>query len=397
MRPPVSHVLDVTRLLSRVWRGYPATGIDRVGLAYVTRYAGEARALVRLGPYWAVLNGEDSATLLTALAGWRRPNIGWIFCALIRSLAASAATTSWLLNVMHSGTESPTYSHRAKARGLTPCYLLHDLIPLTHPEHCRDGEDRRHVERLRTMVCSGALLITNSRDTAAQLADYAGTQQWSLPPLLTAPLGVTALPTPTRRPHRRPYFLVLATIESRKNHALLLDVWMALIEQHPESATMLVVIGRRGWSASAVLDRLDHCPILKPHLQVVHDCDDVDLANWIAHAEALLYPSFVEGWGLPVAEALSFGVPVLASDLPVFREVAGAVPEYLSATDAGAWLAAVQDYASGSARRAAQLRRLQTWRAASWEEHFRLVDAALRGESKQDADGQCPLRMADAA
>ncbi len=58
-----------------------------------------------------------------------------------------------------------------------------------------------------------------------------------------------------------------------------------------------------------------------------------ELSNWLAHARALLFPSFAEGFGLPVVEALSVGTPVIATDLPAFREAAGSIPEYLDPLD----------------------------------------------------------------
>ena len=95
-----------------------------------------------------------------------------------------------------------------------------------------------------------------------------------------------------------------------------------------------------------------------------------------------LCPSFAEGFGLPVAEALALGVPVLCSDLPALREVGREAPEYLDPEDLTGWEDAILDYArKGSLRRQAQLTRLAAWRAPSWEEHFRklqpLIDAAL--------------------
>jgi glycosyltransferase involved in cell wall biosynthesis len=105
---------------------------------------------------------------------------------------------------------------------------------------------------------------------------------------------------------------------------------------------------------------------------------DAEFASLLAGSRALLFPSFAEGYGLPLAEALALGVPALCSDLPALREVGGAVPDYLDPLDGAAWRRAVLDYADpASAARAAQLRRLLGWRAPDWNTHFAAVDAML--------------------
>ena len=95
-------------------------------------------------------------------------------------------------------------------------------------------------------------------------------------------------------------------------------------------------------------------------------------------ASASLYSSVAEGFGLPVAESLSLGVPVLCSDVAELREVGRDVPDYLDPRDAAAWARAIADYArSDSTARQAQLRRLRNWSAPSWAEHFRIVQPLI--------------------
>jgi glycosyltransferase involved in cell wall biosynthesis len=173
------------------------------------------------------------------------------------------------------------------------------------------------------------------------------------------------------------YFVVVGTIEPRKNHLLLLDVWDRLVAKLGNAAPTLVVIGQRGWECENVVARLERSAGSGRVVELPR-CSDAELGNYLHHARALLFPTFVEGYGMPLVEALVAGVPGIASDLGVFREVAGDVPEYADPSDADAWEALVIEYAApGSARRAAQLQRLARFESPTWDAHFAQVDTLL--------------------
>jgi glycosyltransferase involved in cell wall biosynthesis len=177
-----------------------------------------------------------------------------------------------------------------------------------------------------------------------------------------------------------PYFVCLGTVEPRKNHALLLQVWRQLLSKLPAgSVPQLRVIGRSGWGCESIEAQLQDASWHQGCVQWLRDCSDAQLRQQLAGAQALLFPSHTEGFGLPLAEALQAGVPALASDLPVFREFAVDVPEYLPPTDEQAWLEAVEMYAQPAhPRRQAQLDRLQHWQAPGWAQHFEKVTPWLQ-------------------
>jgi glycosyltransferase involved in cell wall biosynthesis len=174
-----------------------------------------------------------------------------------------------------------------------------------------------------------------------------------------------------------PYFVFLGTIEPRKNHLLLLNVWRRLVEETKDGNApipKLVLIGRRGWENENIVDMLDRCPALKDHVIEASRLPDPDAQDLMRQACALVLPSFVEGFGLPIAEALEMGVPVLCSDIPAHREVGGAVPEFIDPLDGPGWLRAIRDYAApGSWRRRAQVKRMAEWSRPSWDDHIKAV------------------------
>jgi glycosyltransferase involved in cell wall biosynthesis len=123
---------------------------------------------------------------------------------------------------------------------------------------------------------------------------------------------------------------------------------------------------------------LERCTTLKGYVFEYSECSDTELAAWLLHARALLFPSFTEGYGMPLVEALSLGVPVLASDLPVFREIASDIPEYIEPLDGKRWEESIMAYtSSASEARTEQCSRISQYRAPLWEHHFKQVEQLM--------------------
>ncbi len=384
--------LDISRMLSRASRSAP-TGIDRVEMAYaeglleregdrlrfgamhpIGRYAllppDAAQAFVRMtSRRWA--GAEDEAEPLIAAARRLR---NAILLAEPWGGARRSTSASTYLNVSHHHLDRPA-ALRAAIRGPGDRFvcLVHDLIPIEFSEYARPNEAKRHARRIASAAALTDGVVVNSQATRRSLESHLRAAGRA-PPVLVAPLGVRC---PSRPAVATPpaTFVLVGTIEPRKNHLLALHIWRRLGEAMGRAAPRLVLVGRRGWENENVLDMLDRCPGLRGLVEERSGLSDAALDELLASASALLLPSFAEGYGLPVAEALAQGVPVICSDLPALRECGADVPEYLDPLDGPGWMQAVLDYADpGSARRQAQLRRLDGWRAPSWADH---LDAAL--------------------
>lgn len=385
-------VLDISRLLSRVLHPTP-TGIDRVEMAYARELMGQApdrllfSAVHPAGLYGRLPIGDVEWFLAMTQARWE--NGGATETPIgARLLAINALRRLYPRTVRRTDRPrvvlqaSPHHLDRpgivaAKLarEGARFVCLVHDLIPISHPEYARPGDARRHCRRLQTLERHADALLVNSNATRDALVMRSGAAL-AHRPVRVAHLGLDpragAIKPPSHHANIDPYFVCIGTIEPRKNHLLLLTVWRSIVEAIGiESAPKLLVIGRRGWENENVVDMLDRCPWLRDVVHELPGVPDSELRPMVQGARALLMPSFAEGFGLPVAEALDAGVPVLASDLPAHREAGGSVPEFLDPIDGVAWRDAVLAYtAPSSPRRIAQLKRLEAWRPVCWHDHI---------------------------
>ncbi|MEM6421035.1 MAG: glycosyltransferase, partial [Pseudomonadota bacterium] len=284
------------------------------------------------------------------LAFWRDQRVRMGETAVRRAAVASAPATllplrrlfgrlpagTVALNVGHENL-SATLIGALHGVGLRNAVMIHDLIPITHPEYSRPAPAARFAERLDAALMAD-LLIANSRATAAAVSAHAAAHDYRLPPLRVLPLGIKlpesledaavalhaawspappAPAEPSLPASPAGHFVMLGTIEGRKNHLLLMALWRGLSDAGTaETVPHLHIVGRRGWAAGQVFDMLDRSPMMGRTVFEHPDLDDAAVISLVSSARALLLPSFVEGYGLPLGEALAAGVPVIAADLP---------------------------------------------------------------------------------
>ena len=392
-----ARLLDLTRLVSRLGRG-PLTGIDRVELAYLDQFLALPPilfGLIRTAAGWLLLDraGCDGlrplirgtaplppADLLSRLTNRTNPLRAQAETAA-RRLAIGRATGLLLprllrrlpigcvyFNVGHTNLSNRNLAALSKA-GLRLTVLIHDTIPLDHPAFARPDSVAPFHRKLQA-VATHAHQVIHLTHAQRALTDAQMAQLGRIPPGRVAPLGVpTPRPDPAARPATvrpiAPYFVTLGTIEPRKNHALLLDVWDRL---GPDAPT-LYILGGRGWASADLLTRLDRLPAAGP-VQVLSGLPDGAVAALLHGASALLAPSFAEGFGMPPIEAATLGTPVVASDLPVTRELLRDKAVYLDPADIYSWMETIRRLAQGTRRHDVGQ---GEWAHLTWEAHFKIV------------------------
>ncbi len=263
--------------------------------------------------------------------------------------------------------------------------VVHDLVfrrfPWTLQEDTRaafDAQLHRNLARAREV-------ITDSRTVRDELL--------AAEPL--EPERVTAIhPGPGHLASRggveRPeglagrFVLHVGTIEPRKNLELLIEVWRGWIAEDA-AAPALVLCGRDGWKSDDLRPTLARAEA-DGWLRRPGYVDDARLAALYRHALAVVCPSLYEGFGLPLVEALAMGTPVVASDIPVFREVAADAAVFLPPDDAPAWKRALAELAADPAmrRRLGALGRKRA-RAFDWSSAADRTRAVLQRAARRPA------------
>ena len=375
-------LLDVSRLIWRSWSRRLPTGIDRVCYAYLENFADRALAVVQHRGIARVLTPRHSGELFEAL---RLPDSE--FQTRLAMLAPRALAMAprridgkgaFYLNVGHTDIDLASLPNWTRRNNVKPIYLIHDLIPLTHAEFCRTEAIERHRGRVINALFSAAGVIANSRATAAELEVFGRSNGIAMPPVTAAWLAGAPLTSPDVVPIKvGRHFVCVGTIEGRKNHFMLLQVWQRLVERLGNAAPKLVLIGQKGAEAGHVQNMLDRGKGMRDHVVLLSHCEDAELGHWISSARALLLPSFAEGFGLPVIEAMALGTPVIASDLPCFREIGCGIPTLLDPIDAVSWEQMILSFLDNGPERARQVRLLQSYQAPTWKAHFAQIESWL--------------------
>jgi glycosyltransferase involved in cell wall biosynthesis len=260
---------------------------------------------------------------------------------------AAIGANAVYLNVSQYPLSSPNYFRWLQERpDVKPVFMIHDLLPIQYPEYFHPASVKRHARRLNVFAEIAAGAIVSTPTVADALLAHLKRLGRKTLPLLIQPLPVSPTFLGPREHDEglaaRPYFIICGTIEPRKNHLLLLNLWRELARLSGPATPKLIVAGARGWENENIVDMLERCPAIRDHVIEASGLSTPSLKRLIDNARAVLMPSFAEGYGLPVAEALAAGTPVLASDLPSLRAMGGSAITWLDPVDGLGWLAAIR-------------------------------------------------------
>jgi glycosyltransferase involved in cell wall biosynthesis len=295
-----------------------------------------------------------------------------------------------------------------RSLGVKVFFGVHDLLPIWMPHYFPEGTEENHTRWLGRIARADGLVCV-SRAVADEVMQWLNVESPKrLRPLklgwfhLGADLA-GSVPTQGLPPDalqtltalgQHPSFLMVGSIEPRKGHMQTLAAFEQLWKLGRD--VNLVIVGRHGWHMEAFVERLKDHPELGQRLHWPSNVSDEYLDQIYAASTCLLAPSEGEGFGLPLIEAARHGLPILARNLAVFREVAGEFASYFSGLEPTALASAVEDWlalkAKGQAPQSTHMPR-QTWQQSAQQ----LLDVILgeRWLKNWVPDGVIRLRGSD--
>ncbi len=238
----------------------------------------------------------------------------------------------------------PKQSHffaRLRAKGVRIGFLIHDILPITLPQYFNKSFSDVIPNWLRFVSSNSDFIIHDSKATAQSVRDWISENivadrtpvlHWAhiaadiLTDATASHVGDNIAPDMLKKILNNKYFLMVGTLEPRKGHTPIIEAFSILWESGFDGA--LVIVGKKGWQCDDLVNLITSHPEYNKKLFWLSGISDLALIDIYKGASCLIAASYGEGFGLNIIEAASFGIPVLARDIPVFREVAQNYAEY---------------------------------------------------------------------
>lgn len=245
-----------------------------------------------------------------------------------------------VLLLLDSTWDNAIWSHINEFRenGGLVCAVLYDLIPFSHPDTVAESTRISHTSWWSRAPQHVDAIICISQSVRQDYLDWQ-VKQCLANPLPSEKVGYFYLGSELANtdPFTRllvedvPYFLMVGSLEPRKNHKTVLDAFEQLWAKGV--IVRLAIVGGYGWKSEDLLERIHHHPQLNRQLFLIRDASDRDLTGLYGKTKGLIIASLAEGFGLPIVEAFENDTSVICSDIPVFREVAGEHAQYFEVLD----------------------------------------------------------------
>ena len=222
-----------------------------------------------------------------------------------------------------------------KARGIVLIFLIYDIIPITHPHFFNKGFAEVMPSWLQTILEVSDKIISISKSTQNEILKYIEqNKNISVPDDLifkwfhigadfyTNKISFQQQKLINKKNEKGTiHFLVVGTIEPRKGHNEIIQVFKKLKEDN--CSLELTFVGKRGWGCDELFLVIENLQREYSDFKWLENADDGKLIEYYHLADYVICASLAEGFGLPLIEAANYGCELICRDIEVFREAAG--------------------------------------------------------------------------
>lgn len=229
-----------------------------------------------------------------------------------------------------------TLYKRLKERNIKIVVHVYDIIPVLFPQYCHSNTLIRFLNYIGATLQYADNIIVNTESTANDIKALANKLGVKSPEIKVISLGSDfkndelkeeVLEKAIEISKAGKYILMVGTIEPRKNHAFVLDMFDKYLKN---TNIGLVFAGRIGWNVEELSNRINKYEEINNNFHFINAANDTTINYLYNNSSLVLVPSIYEGFGLPIIEALEKKIPVIASDISVFKDVAGDFCDYFS-------------------------------------------------------------------
>jgi len=231
-----------------------------------------------------------------------------------------------------------------KKTGIKMLGICYDIIPIKFPHLCSGQVAKIFSHYFVELAWCADRILCISENSRQDLVQFLKSANGPQPQLEVIKLGseiktkAGTVDESIQDICRNPFILYVSTIERRKNHEVLYRAYTRLIEGGRRDLPRLVFVGMPGWGVSDLLSDIRFDPRIRGLIIQLNQVNDAELDLLYRHALFTVFPSLYEGWGLPVAESLTYGRFCIASNTSSLPEVGGDLVEYLDPLDLPAWV-----------------------------------------------------------
>lgn len=273
-----------------------------------------------------------------------------------------------------------SYIEQMKGRQVKIVQISHDLLPMTAPQFSGHATESLSTYNRRIFPIS-SLILSVSEATKKDITSWMKKEKLPIPPIEVFRLGEDFTKQTPLKPETKDfiksglkghdYLLSVGTIEARKNHAILYYTYK-LAKARGIELPKLLMVGRKGWKTENIYDFITEDPDTKDMLIPLHDVSDAELSWLYDNCLFTIFPSQCEGWGMPIAESITRGVPVISGDVSSMAEVAPGYTVNFSPNSTDELLNAIMSMLDPKTREK-QKGIIKSYKPTTWDDSFKQV------------------------